>query len=259
MLHITKPPSKQTAQALKTLPSHTSELQNQCRPVPSTRFFPCVNATQSGLTGRPSQHRQDLCSLRRCFSPKALDITFHSSPHSLPAHSPDSRAAPARSPPAAEGRRTRKGGREQCRATAQETGPAARRAAPGRPRAAPGLERAGRPAVPVGTTSERDALCKRTLRPWNLSRERERQKQRLRSAGCENNPAGRAATRPYIASILSPPPSSLLPQKGSEIWTSGDYGAFLPSRAMRWEGRREELLFFFSPLRYLIASTEKKK
>lgn len=138
LLHITKPPSKQTAQALKTLPSHTPELQNQCRPVPSTRFFPCVNATQSGLTSRPSQHRQDLCSLRRCFSPEALDITFHSSPRSLPAHGPDSRAAPARSPPAAEGRRTRKGGREQCRATAQESRPAARRAAPGRHRAAPG-------------------------------------------------------------------------------------------------------------------------
>lgn len=39
---------------------------------------------QASHAGLSLQHRQDLCSIRRCFSPKALDITFHSLPYYFP-------------------------------------------------------------------------------------------------------------------------------------------------------------------------------
>lgn len=39
---------------------------------------------QASHAGLSLQHRQDLCSIRRCFSPKALDITFHSFPYYFP-------------------------------------------------------------------------------------------------------------------------------------------------------------------------------
>lgn len=40
LLHIIKPPSKQTAHTLKVFPSRMPDLQNKFRPVPSTHFFP---------------------------------------------------------------------------------------------------------------------------------------------------------------------------------------------------------------------------
>lgn len=46
---------------------------------------------QASHAGLSLQYRQDLCSIRRCFSPKALDITFHSFPYYFPVHSLDFR------------------------------------------------------------------------------------------------------------------------------------------------------------------------
>lgn len=46
---------------------------------------------QASHAGLSLQYRQDLCSISRCFSPKALHITFHSFPDYFPVHSLDFR------------------------------------------------------------------------------------------------------------------------------------------------------------------------
>lgn len=58
---------------------------------------------QASHAGLSLQHRQDLCSIRRCFSPKALDITFHSFPYYFPVPRLDfGTAEPSKPPPAGE-------------------------------------------------------------------------------------------------------------------------------------------------------------
>lgn len=58
---------------------------------------------QASHAGLSLQHRQDLCSIRRCFSPKALDITFHSFPYYFPVPRLDfGTPEPCKPPPAGE-------------------------------------------------------------------------------------------------------------------------------------------------------------
>lgn len=110
---------------------------------------------QASHAGLSLQHRQDLCSIRRCFSPKAIDTTFHSSPHYLPALGPDFRAPGPWKPPGVEkGRAGGRGGEgrgnnkkvEQQQEDGPAGLPAARRRGRCQPRGGPAAPSAPGPA-----------------------------------------------------------------------------------------------------------------
>lgn len=98
---------------------------------------------QASHAGLSLQHRQDLCSIRRCFSPKALDITFHSFPYYFPVPRLDfGTAEPSKPPPAGEPEHSEGGtikkldtGRQACRSG---RAPASVPSSPGSPGQQPG-------------------------------------------------------------------------------------------------------------------------